>query len=396
MATIILIVIYVAFLGRGMPDFITGSAWTMMSAEFGVPDSYLSFITVTISLATAVTSLFSARLIKKFGTYCVAGISLFALALTIFGYYLSNSFILLCILAVPLGCFAGVIDNALNDYMANHYKAMYLNIMHGVYGFGAALSPLLISLALSKTGDWRVGYLMSFFVITAIALIFGLSKPFWGKRSSSSQTQEQTDIKTFSLKSQLRDKKVWLVCACVFFTNAIEAVFSAYGNTYLVSGKGLSEIDAPKIIMCFCLCMGLGRMFSGFLTIKLSNRMMLIGYSSLLVIPAVLLFFNVPVIILYILFGLLGFINGPIYPLILYLTPDNFGKDRSASIMGTEIAVAYTGFVVSQFLFSLLINWFSINAFPIFAIGLTILMFVFIFLADINHKKGIIYNRAGS
>lgn len=386
MATIILIVIYIAFLGRGMPDSITGSAWTMMSAEFNVPDSYLSFITVTISLATAITSLFSARLIKKFGTYWVAGISLFLLALTILGYYLSQSFVLLCVLAVPLGCFAGVIDNALNDYMANHYKAMYLNIMHGVYGLGAALSPLLVSLALSKTGNWRGGYLLSFVVITVIAVIFCLSRRFWKKTDSA--VEEQGEIKNYSLLSQAKDKRVWLVCACIFFTNAIEAVFSAYGNTYLVLGKGLSEIDAPKIIMCFCLCMGVGRMVSGFLTIKISNRIMLLGCALITLIPVVMIFFDMPVVLLYIIFGLVGFVNGPIYPSILYLTPENFGKEKSASIMGTEIAVAYTGFMLSQFVFSLLINSFSINAFPIFVIGLAVLMLVFVVLADINYRRG--------
>lgn len=389
MATIILIVIYAAFLGRGMPDSITGSAWTMMSTEFGVPDSYLSFITVTISLVTAITSLFSARLIKKFGTYWVAGVALFALALTLLGYYLSTSFILLCVLAVPLGCFAGVLDNSLNDYMANHYKAMYLNIMHGVYGLGAALSPLLISIALSNSGNWRGGYFLSFLVISAIAVIFCISKPFWKKNST--QTEEIAEIKTYPLTSQLKDKKVWLVCACVFFTNAIEAIFAVYGNTYLVSGTGISEIEAPKIIMCFCLCMGIGRMLSGFLTIKVSNRAILMGCASLLILPVLLLFFNMPIPVLYVVFGVIGFVNGPVYPSILYITPDNFGKDKSASIMGTEIAVAYTGFVVSQFLFSLLISWFSIEAFPILAFGLAALMFVFVFLADRNHKKS--YNK---
>ena len=56
MATLLLIVIYVAFLGRGMPDSITGVAWTMMFVEFNVPEETVSIITITISLSTALIS----------------------------------------------------------------------------------------------------------------------------------------------------------------------------------------------------------------------------------------------------------------------------------------------------------------------------------------------------
>lgn len=393
MATLLLIVIYIAFLGRGMPDSITGSAWAMMFGDFNVPESYVSIITITISLSTALISLLCSRLIKRFGTFKIALVAISMLALTLLGYYFSTSFIFLCLLAVPLGGAAGLVDNALNDYMTAHYSAMYLNIMHGVYGIGAALSPFLFSVALSENGNWRNGYLLCFFVMLGIAAIVAVSAPLWKKNKGSEE--QNGEIVDYPLGKQLKSKLVWTVLLCVFLANAIEALFVAFGGTYLVSAAKVSEAASARIITAFCLGMGGGRMFAGFLSIKISCKKMIAAFSCALMLPAAILLFALPEYMLYITFCLVGFLCGPVYPLVIYIGPELFGGDKSHAVLGTQIAVAYSGFVVSQLLMSLIVEKLTISVFPILCFIFAILLVVFTLYLWISAAKSKINNAEG-
>ena len=60
MATLLLIVIYIAYIGLGIPDSLLGAAWPAIYKEFGFPVSYASYITILISCGTVISSFFSA------------------------------------------------------------------------------------------------------------------------------------------------------------------------------------------------------------------------------------------------------------------------------------------------------------------------------------------------
>ena len=51
---------------------------------------------------------------------------------------------------------------------------------------------------------------------------------------------------------------------------------------------------------------------------------------------------------------MIGLGNGPVFPNMLHLTPENFGKDISQSVMGVQMAAAYFGIMLSPALFGLI------------------------------------------
>ena len=75
MAAVLLAVIYMAFIGLGLPDSLFGTAWPAIYSEFQLPISFASFVTVTISGGTIVSSMASARVIGRFGTEKVSAFS---------------------------------------------------------------------------------------------------------------------------------------------------------------------------------------------------------------------------------------------------------------------------------------------------------------------------------
>ena len=149
MATLLLFVIYIAFIGLGVPDSLFGTVWPAIYPEFDLPVSAASVVTLLISGCTVVSSLLSARIINRLGTAAVTAASTALTAAALLGFSLSGNLPWLCLFALPLGIGAGAIDSGLNNYVALHYRAAHMNFLHCFYGIGVSLSPYLMSLALA-------------------------------------------------------------------------------------------------------------------------------------------------------------------------------------------------------------------------------------------------------
>lgn len=158
MATLLLLIIYIAFIGLGIPDSLFGTAWPAIYTEFDLPISFASFVTVIISCSTIVSSMFSAKVINRFGTNRVSAFSTALTAAALLGFSVSGNLWLLCLFAVPLGLGAGAIDTALNNYVAVHYSATHMSFLHCFYGIGVSVSPYIMSLVIGGKSGWRGGY----------------------------------------------------------------------------------------------------------------------------------------------------------------------------------------------------------------------------------------------
>src|SRR5574344_942575 len=99
MVSVLLPVIYLAFISLGLPDSLLGAAWPSMYTAFGVPVSWAGVVSVILSLGTIVSSLQSDRLTRLRGTGKVTAISVGMTALALLGFSASRSFWMLCLWA---------------------------------------------------------------------------------------------------------------------------------------------------------------------------------------------------------------------------------------------------------------------------------------------------------
>ncbi len=189
----LLVVIYIAFIGLGVPDSLIGSAWPAIHTEMNIPLGAVSILTLLVSGCTVLSSMFSARILNKLGTAKVTAFSTALTAAALFGFSVAPSFWLMIPLAVFLGLGAGAIDSGLNNYVALHCKASHMNFLHCFYGVGVTLSPYLMSQALSDVG-WRGGYRYAFYVQSVITMLLIVSLPLWKKTASAEQTEEEKGV----------------------------------------------------------------------------------------------------------------------------------------------------------------------------------------------------------
>ena len=178
MYTLLLALIYIAFISLGLPDSLLGAGWPVMHVELNVPVSYMGIVTMIISGGTIVSSLFSDKLIKKFSTRVVTVVSVFLTAAALIGFAFSHNFALLIVFSVPYGLGAGAIDAALNNYVALHYSSRHMSWLHCFWGVGTVASPFIMSYMLSHS-DWNAGFLTVGIVQVAIGTLLLCTLPVW-------------------------------------------------------------------------------------------------------------------------------------------------------------------------------------------------------------------------
>ena len=362
MATLLLVVIYIAFMGMGVPDSLFGAAWPAIYADFSVPVGWASFVSVVIAMGTILSSLNAAKVICRFGTAKVTLACTAMTAVGILGFSLSHGFFWLLLCSVPLGFGAGAVDAALNNYVALHYKASHLNYMQAFYGIGVAVSPYLMSLALSRAGDWNRGYRMAFWLQAGIALALLLSLPLWKRAERSGKAEAaQTPVPARTL---LKDGNIRVACAMCLFTCGLEALCTGWGSTFLVEARGLSAQMGARLIIAYYAGVTLGRLGAGLLADRLKSWKVIFLAEAATLTGALLLFMPSTACCMAGLF-LLG-CNAVLAPNILYLAPESFGADISQSVTGLEMAAMYVGMLGLPALFGLLTRFFPVGAFPLY------------------------------
>lgn len=373
MATVLLVFIYIFYIGLGIPDSLLGAAWPAIYGELSVPVSWASIISAVISCGTVLSSLFSTRMIAALGTPRVTVLSTSLTAIALLGFSVSHSFVWLCICAIPLGIGAGSIDTALNNYVALHYTAMQINFLHCFYGVGVTVSPYIMSLALSKDMNWRGGYRTVFLIQLFIAALAGMSLPIW-KKVAQKQAQEE-EIRILRLSQMMKRKKIWASCGVFIGISSLESTCLIWGSTFLSESMGMAADAAAARITFYFVGMTLGRFLSGLLTVKYSDWQIIFSGQAVIFLAIVLLLMQNGSIFTTLGLFLIGLGNGPIFPNITHLTPRLYSKDTSQSIIGVQMAFSNLSILLTPVVFGATATFAGISFFPKF------LLIMFLFMA---------------
>lgn len=368
MFTLLLIVIYIAYIGLGLPDSLFGTAWPAIYPQWELPISHANFVTIINCMGTTAASMMSAKLIKKFGTGGITALSTALTAVSLLGISYSSNFWWICVLSLPLGLGAGAIDTALNNYVATHYSASQMSFLHCFYGVGITVSPYMMSLALSDNSVWQQGYRLAFFVQLGITLVMLLALPLWKKIKTTEEASGGTDneIIVLSYKEMLRNPSIVSILFAFMASCALEALCNIWGATYLVDAKGYNPDRAASLIMLYYIGFTLGRFFSGVLANKLSAWCLTCSGIIICGIATLIILLPLPNLFAAVGLCLMGVGVGPIFPNLTHLTPSIFGKQISQSVIGAEMAMSYVSYMGIPFVFGILARHISITLYPWF------------------------------
>ena len=373
MLQLLLPIIYLSFISLGLPDSVLGAAWPSMYAGLAVPVSYAGIIAMIISAGTIFSSLQSDRVTKRFGTGMVTAVSVLMTALSLFGFSLSRSFWLLCLLAVPYGLGAGSVDASLNNYVALHYESRHMSWLHCMWGVGAAAGPYIMGFALTGGHSWHTGYRYIAILQMALTAALFLSLPLWKNRSAAGGSGEAnaaplTLRQIFGLRGA-KEAMITFFCYC-----AIEQTAGLWSSSYFALHGGFPAETAASFASLFFIGITIGRAFSGFLTIKLNDAQMIRLGQAIILCGTLLMLLPLGGIVSFLGLILIGLGCAPIYPCMIHSTPERFGADKSQAVIGVQMAVAYIGIFSMPPLFGLLADLINVALLPAFLLVLLLTM----------------------
>jgi len=368
----LLAIIYIAFISLGLPDALLGSAWPSMHGALNVPVSYAGIVSMIISAGTIISSLFSDKMNSKLGTGKVTAVSVGLTAVSLLGFSVSKSFLMLCVIAFPYGLGAGAVDAALNNYVALHYKARHMSWLHCFWGVGATIGPYIMGACLTGGFKWNSGYQIIGILQVALTVILIISLPLW--RRSNEAAQEGAAQNKMGMGKLLRLPGVKEVLTAFFCYCAVEQTAGLWGASYMVMERGLSPQSAAKWASLFYLGITIGRFICGFISMKMSDKAMIRLGQGMIIAGILLLIFPLGNLIMCIGLVVVGLGCAPIYPSIIHETPTNFGAGLSQALIGMQMAFAYVGTTVMPPLFGALAGKMGIWLYPFYLLIITLLM----------------------
>ena len=343
MVSLLLPIIYIAFISLGLPDSLLGSAWPTMYPELGVPVSCAGILSMIISLGTILSSLQSDRLTRTLGTGRVTAISV------------------------------GMTAAALNNYVALHYRSRHMSWLHCMWGIGTMVSPMVMGAALTHGMHWTVGYraIALFQVLLTVVLVVSL--PLWKERRTESGTEE-TAPQALSLRQVFALPGAREVMLCFFCYCALETTAGLWASSYLTLSRGVAAETAASFASLFYFGITAGRAACGFITMKFNDTQMIRMGQIILAVGVAALLIPGPQALALAGLVLVGLGCAPIYPSIIHSTPDHFGADKSQAVIGIQMASAYVGNLTMPPLFGLLANNITPALFPFYLLALLVLM----------------------
>jgi len=370
MTTLLLVIIYVAFISLGLPDSMLGAAWPVMQGELGLPLAGAGLVSMIVSGSTIISSLFSGALIRRLGTGKLTLLSVLMTALALLGYSFSQNYLWLCLIAVPLGLGAGSVDAALNDFVARNFAARHMNWLHSFWGVGATTGPLIMAFMLSQTGRWQMGYRTVAIVQFALVAILAVSLPLWQRfPTPPSQHAAAGRVKIRNIKG-ITPNLVAFFAYC-----AVELSTGLWAASFLVQQRGLSQVLAAGGASAYYLGITVGRFLNGFLSSHFKAKNLVRGGVAMILVGIILMFLPFPILSLAGLM-IIGLGCAPIYPTLLHETPRRFGAENSATLMGLQMATAYVGLTLMPPLLGVVVGRFGLQFFPL---GLLLLALLLVF-----------------
>ncbi len=373
-ATLLLAIIYITFISLGLPDTLLGSAWPVMYSDLGVSISIQGTVSILISAMTVLSSFLSGAIMKRFKTGKIIFVSVLLTAIALLGFSLSHHIWILCVLAVPLGLGAGCIDSCLNSFVADNYNAMHMNWLHCFWGIGATAGPIIMSAFLAN-GNWRGGYGSVAVIQLCICAILLLSMPLWEKVSGKNGTVQTEEKSNVTYLQTIKQKGAVSDMFAFFFYGGVEQLVGLWGASYVTLHCGINADVSAKIISMYFMGMAIGRLASGFLTLRVTNRQLICSGAALVLVGTGILLFTKNTAMMFCAFILIGLGAAPIFPSMVSETPARFGRAFGQSIMGMQMASAYLGIAAIPPLFGIMAKV-NISAFPVCVIAADIFLLI--------------------
>lgn len=306
--------------------------------DFGQSDAGIGVYFLVQSVAYVSGSIVGGLLTERFGRRTILSIGVLLIAAGLAGLATVPSWELILVAAIPFGLGSGAIDGGTNGLTLDLYpnsRGRALNLVHLFFSIGALASPLAVGRLIEAGVAWQAIVLGSALAAIPLAILFAAVDLPSGRRASAEEAGEAGHGRVvFALPL------IALAVAIACYVGSEVGV-----SNWLVRYLAAAPIGlATSALALFWACLALGRLASARLGDRYDHARFAAIASLVAAVALVgaVLAPSLPASI--VLFGVVGFAFGPVYPLIMAVAGDRF-PGRSAAVSGFLSGVAVVGAV---------------------------------------------------
>ncbi|HUY30950.1 MAG TPA: MFS transporter [Acidimicrobiales bacterium] len=348
------------FVVLGLPDGMWGTAWPAIRRTYGQPVGDLGLLLVAVTAGALLTSLTTARAVRRFGASASLASAAACGALAAGLLVAVRSWWAVVGAAFLIGATAGVLDAALNTLVAMSGRMRLLNMLHGAYGVGTALGPLVVTGAL-LLGSWRPAYA----ALLALEVLLGAGWLLAGPRRARAGAGTAAPHAGPDAAAPAHPRAAARLGVLVFFAyTGLEVTAGQWAATYLRGPIGLSAASAGAVVFAYWGALTAGR-FAVAVPRRTPAPARLVRYGTLVALAGTLLIWWHPGrAALVVGIAVLGASLAPVFPALVALTPARVGAARAHRVIGWQIAAAGVGGAAVSAATGLVLQRAGLGAYP--------------------------------
>lgn len=305
---------YGAFVVIGVYAGVGGVLLPAQMSDYGVDRTKIGITFFAFSAGFMLAGSSTGALVQRLGTRLALAVGAAVFALSAFYTATRPPFIALVIVQAALGYGAGVLESVLNAYLSQlPQAARRVNRLHAFFGVGALLGPLLAAWML-RSWSWPTVYLVVGLLILPLLPCVLMVFP---KPGVAVEEKAQRGL----LTATVRDRAVLLAALFLAVYDGLELSVGNWGFSFLVDGRGQSQLAAGYAISGYWLGLTVGR----FVISPVASRIRLgeigMSFACLAGIVATTGLVGVAPVPPSAGFALLGFFLGPLFPTTIAITP---------------------------------------------------------------------------
>jgi fucose permease len=358
-------VILVGMTFLGVAITIPSVAWPSISDDLGRPLAQLGFVSLAYGGGYTAATLGAGILARRIRTGAILfGSALLGVGTTAF-VAVSPGWISFLVGILILGSVGGFTDSTVNTYVAIRRGTGSMGVLHGMFGVGAVLGPLIVAGLLTAGTSWRLA-----FVGLAIGQgIYAGGLFLYGRQADvPAQASPRGE-------GGLRLSRTLFWSVAVFFAYAgVAAGTAIWAFTYLTEFRGYGTGAGGVIVAAYWGGFTASRFMLGVVGDRIHPNGML-RWSGIMTIVGLVAFWQAPSsssAVIALVFT--GFAHGPVFPLEILLTPRRFGTSHTANVVGFEIAALNVGGALLPATIGLLVSVWGLGVIPPAIFGFSIVL----------------------
>ncbi|KND92713.1 Bypass of stop codon protein 6 [Tolypocladium ophioglossoides CBS 100239] len=301
-------------------------------------------------------------------------------------------FAVLPVLLVFTGFGNGIEDSAYNAWVGNmHQTNELLGIIHGSFGLGGTIAPLVASVMVAKLGlEWYTFFYVLIAVV-CVELAFGLWA-FWGATGAAYREKLRRGGgggEGVTTRDVLAEPVTWLVAIFLLGYAGAEVSLGGWIPTFMIEVRHADPFIAGVTATLFWLGLSLGRVVLGFVTGRIGEKLAITGY-LLLSVAFELLYWLVPATVGAMFFvTLLGFFLGPLFPAAIVVATKLLPREYHVSAIGFASAIGGGGAAVLPFAVGAIAEGHGVGVLqPVILAALIFLLVVWLALPRGKQRRG--------